>query len=281
MCCAPILAFLVTPACSRRLSIACFSYRPSLSLSYHVRYFCTAVCPLCNVPASSSLLMLAGALAVIGVLSWTCGPLPPWRLCLLHLSRGYATLHKPLLPPGSQRFGSPMMNLAGMANSIGCLGRRLVSGVLCQAFCLVRPYNVLCTSGHSLPRFFVPGVRRAHCAKHLVVHCRTCLPPVPLLTLSVLDMPSRKILLSSGFHSWPSRPSPWTHSYRILWPPSGEHYLNRRCPPCLLPPVSPLPALFPPSGRFDGMALSRVLPLAWELPLRAQAVQPWSLPVCL
>ena len=73
--------------------------------------------------------MLAGALAVIGVLSWTCGPLPPWRLCLLHLSRGYATLREPLPRPGSQRFGSPMTNLAGMANSIGCLGRRLVSGV--------------------------------------------------------------------------------------------------------------------------------------------------------
>ena len=281
MCCTHTLAFPVTPACSRCLFIACFSYRPSLSLSYHVRYFCTAVCPLCNVPASSLLLMLAGALAVIGVLSWTCGPLPPRRRCLLHLSHGYATLHEPLPRPGSQRFGSPMMNLAGMANFIGCLGRRLVSGILCPASCLVRPYNVLCTSGHSLPRFFVPGVRRAHCAKHLVVHCRTCLPPVQLPTLSVLDMPSRTILLSSGFHSWPSRPSPWTHLYRIPWPPSGERYLNRRCPPCLLRPVSPLPVLFPSFGRFDGMALSRVLQQAWELPLRAQAVQPWSLPVCL
>ena len=184
------LAFFVTPVCSRLLSIACFSYRPSLSLFYHVRYFCTTVCPLCNVPASSLLLMLAGALAVIGVLSWMCGPLPPWRHCLLHLSRRYTTLHGPLPLPGSQRFGSPMMNLAGMANFIGCLGRQLVSGVLCRASCLVRPYNVLCTSGHSLPRFFVPGVRRAHCAKHLVVHCRTCLPPVQLPTLSVLDMPS-------------------------------------------------------------------------------------------
>ena len=73
--------------------------------------------------------MLAGALAVIGVLSWTCGLLPPRRRCLVHLSRGYATLLKPLPRPGSQRFGSPMMNLAGMANSIGCLGWRLVSGI--------------------------------------------------------------------------------------------------------------------------------------------------------
>ena len=128
MCCAHTLSFLVTLACSRHPFTACFNYHLSLNLSPHVRCLCTAICPLCNVPASSLLLMLAGALAVIGVLSWTCGPLPPWRLCLLHLSRGYATLHKPLPPPGSQRFGSPMMNLAGMANSIGCLGRRLVSG---------------------------------------------------------------------------------------------------------------------------------------------------------
>ena len=145
-----------------------------------------------------------------------------------------------------------------------------MSGISCPASCLEQPCNMICTSGHSLPRFFILGVRRACCAKHLVVHCCTCFSPVQPPTLSVPDMPSRTILLSSGFRSWPSRPSPWTHSYRIPWPPSGERCLNPRCPPCLLSPVSPLPVPFPPFGRFDGMALSWVLLQAWALPLRAR-----------
>ena len=272
MCCAHTLAFLVTPACSRRLFVACLSYHPSLSLSSHIRYFCTTVCPLCNVPASSLLLMLAGALAMIGVLSWTCGLLPPRRCCFLHRSHGCIFLLGRLPRPGSRHFGIPMMNLAGMANSIGCLGLRLVSGVSCLASCLERPCNVLCTSGHSLPRFFILGVWHARCNKHLVVHCRTCLPPVQPPTLSVLDMPSGTILLSSGFCSWPSQPSPGMPSYRMPWPPSGERYLNLWCHPRLLSSVLPLPIPFPPFGRFDGMAPSVVLQLVWALPLHAPAV---------
>ena len=177
MCCAHALAFFVTLACSRLLCTTCSNYLPSLSLHSHVWYFCTAICPLCNMPASSPLLMQVGAFAMIGVLSWTCELLPPQRRCSLHPSCGCILPLGPLPRPGSWHIDNPTTNLAGMANSIGCLGLQLVSSASCQVFYLERPCNVLCTSGHSPPRLFALRVWCALYTKHLDVCCCTCLPP--------------------------------------------------------------------------------------------------------
>lgn len=199
------LASLVNLDCFRLLYIACSSYLPSLSLSSCIKYFYTAVCPLCNMPASLLLLMQVRAPAVIGVVSWTLGLPLPLRRCSLHPSCGRALLLGPLPRLGSQHSGNPMMTLAGMAISFGCLGLQLVSGISCWVSCLNLPCSMLCISGHSPPRFFAPRALCALCAGHQAVCCNTC-SPLAQTVCTRHDLPDNPTFLRVMLLALPAKP---------------------------------------------------------------------------